>query len=106
MLPIKFLSLQKRLPIVDAAVIIYFGPGLGKRTPDFSAIRKAAAQRNRTQNTAQAAPEFEWSAYRPGMELSDYDRQRRMKQLDDWLKTGLIDKEEYRVLKRIYMEEL
>ena len=32
----------------------------------------------------------------------DRDRQMRLKQLDDWLKNGLIDREEYAVLKRKY----
>ena len=34
-----------------------------------------------------------------------HDNQRRMKQLDDWLKSGLIDKEEYRTLKNLYTKK-
>ena len=30
------------------------------------------------------------------------DRRRRISQLDDWLKSGLIDRDEYKTLKRRY----
>jgi len=35
-----------------------------------------------------------------GVDHFDRDRQMRLQQLDDWLKNGLIDREEYAVLKR------
>ena len=33
------------------------------------------------------------------------DRQRRLAQLDDWLKNGLVDREEYQVLKRRFQND-
>ena len=33
------------------------------------------------------------------------DRQRRIAQLDDWLKNGLVDREEYQVLKRRFQND-
>ena len=35
-----------------------------------------------------------------------YDKAQRIAQLDDWLKSGLIDREEYRVLKDRYQRDL
>jgi len=37
-----------------------------------------------------------------GVDHFDRDRQMRLKQLDDWLKNGLIEREEYMILKRKY----
>lgn len=39
-----------------------------------------------------------------GIDHFENDRQKRLKQLDQWLSSGIIDKKEYAILKKRYME--
>ena len=64
----------------------------GSRQSKTAASRKQSAYSQEVYNTA-GYSETNYSAY---------DNQRRMKQLDDWLKSGLIDKDEYLRLKDLY----
>ena len=73
-------------------------------TPTVQTSRPIPSMKRREPVTAQrefSRPE----AYCVSCELSGEDhfvrdRQRRIQQLDEWLKNGLVDREEYRVLKK------
>ena len=100
--------------IVAAALATYAKKGRdSKKTPDarsdrpqptVQTSRPAPAMQRREPVTAQrqfTKPE----AYCVSCDISGEDhfvrdRQRRIAQLDEWLKNGLIDREEYRTLKR------
>lgn len=74
-----------------------------RKTPSVELHRPVPAMQRRESVTAQRSfPQPE--AYCVSCELSGEDhfvrdRKRRIQQLDEWLKNGLIDREEYRVLK-------
>ena len=74
------------------------GTAAGSRR-DGSTARSPAAYQPETYNPAEYS-------YNPTdyseTDAMAHDRQRRMKQLDDWLKSGLIDRDEYRRLKDEY----
>ena len=63
----------------------------------------AAGHRPPAQRPEAYRPEvYRPEAYNLQGDYTAYDNRRRMKQLDDWLKNGLIDKYEYRKLKDRY----
>lgn len=63
----------------------------------------AAGRRPPAQRPEAYRPEvYRPEAYNLQGDYTAYDNRRRMKQLDDWLKNGLIDKDEYRKLKDRY----
>lgn len=81
----------------------------GEKNPSFSAppvARRPAAQPPSRQPDAappQAAPVRVYSeSIREENEIRD--RQRRLQQLDDFYKNGIIDREEYRVLRQRYVK--
>ena len=82
-------GIHRRLPVKTSRPV----PSMQRREP-------VTAQRSYTK------PE----AYCVSCELSGEDhfvrdRQRRLAQLDDWLKNGLVDREEYQVLKRRFQND-
>lgn len=78
-------------------------PAPVRKTPSVELHRPVPSMQRREPVTAQRQfPQPE--AYCVSCELSGEDhfvrdRKRRLAQLDEWLKNGLVDKEEYRVLK-------
>lgn len=80
------------------------GPAASGSRPGGSAGRRSSTYRPEVYSPEVYNPE-EYSYDPSDYSDTDYinhDNQRRMKQLDDWLKSGLIDKEEYRKLKELY----
>ena len=82
----------------------------GRKSPEVELHRPVPAMQRRESVTAQRSfPQPE--AYCVSCELSGEDhfvrdRKRRIEPLDEWLKNGLIDREEYRVLKNRFEHDL
>ena len=80
-----------------------------RRTPSVELHRPAPSMQRRTPSVAHSA-QRDFSApdapcivgEQTGEDHFQRDKARRIAQLNDWLKIGLIDKEEYRVLKDRY----
>ena len=80
-----------------------------RRTPTVELHRPAPSMQRRTPSVAHSA-QRDFSApdapcivcEQTGEDHFQRDKARRIAQLNDWLKIGLIDKEEYRVLKDRY----
>ncbi len=77
-------------------------------TPTMSRARASAAVRRPDPRTKSfTEPEaYCFSCEASGDDHFKRDRQTRIRQLDDWLKNGLIDREEYRVLKARFERDL
>ena len=93
--------------VIVLAAVLMKNPKLLKLDRQESGAQKAKSTAARSPST------YRPDAYNPSdyhsnsADYSDaaytaHDSQRRMKQLDDWLKSGLIDKDEYRRLKDLY----
>lgn len=77
-------------------------------TPTMKKARTSAAvQRPDPRTRSFTEPEaYCFSCEASGDDHFKRDRQTRIRQLDDWLKNGLIDREEYRVLKARFERDL
>ena len=74
----------------------------GRKTPEVELHRPVPSMQRREPTAQRSFPQPD--AYCVSCELSGEDhfvrdRQRRLQQLDEWLKNGLVDKQEYLVLK-------
>ena len=75
-----------------------------KRRKEGTGFTKAAADQSIRNNPDwQTASDLLYTA--SGEDHFERDKRKRIEQLDDWLKNGLIDRREYNELKRRYREE-
>ena len=81
----------------------------GRKTPEVELHRPVPSMQRREPSAQRSFPQPD--AYCVSCELSGEDhfvrdRQRRIAQLDEWLKNGLVDKQEYLVLKNRFEHDL
>ncbi len=98
--------LMEDVPVLWLLLIFVILPKMLKAKSKSTAKRGPGKTGSRAAEASRTVPKPDRNAFMPEPDITDYDRQRRLRQLDGWLKDGLIDKEEYRVLKKRYKEEL
>ena len=78
-----------------------------KNKPAASGRTSAAVQRRDPRTASFTRPEPTCIVCdHTGEDHFQHDKEQRIRQLDDWLKNGLVDKDEYRVLKARYEQDL
>ncbi|MBR4473954.1 MAG: hypothetical protein IKS55_09990 [Oscillospiraceae bacterium] len=82
------------LTLVMVVVIAAISSALAKRKKK-AAAKEAGRRENPLRDSYSAAGNR-------GEDYQEHDRNQRLQQLDEWLKSGLIDKKEYRELKKKY----
>ena len=102
-----FEILEEYLPPVAFFIVLYvmFRESRKKKPAQQGRQKTAAAQRTRptARNLHREAPAIVVNA--SGEDHFERDKRNRIAQLDDWLRNGLIDRKEYRVLKQRYEQE-
>ena len=89
---------------VVSVLVVFLVLTSGKRKK----TKKQASRTGRQNSSARTSPARQHVQVTDRQALSspDYDRQRRLRGLDGWLKSGLIDRSEYLVLKERYEKDL